>query len=67
MNKAKCLKCEDIIQSKHTHDFVRCKCGEIFVDGGDDYWRAGAADMQNFQRVMDDEHPNAADAVEKSE
>ena len=27
------------MESKHRHDFVRCKCGESFLDGGDDYWR----------------------------
>jgi hypothetical protein len=29
------------MESKHRHDFVRCKCGESFLDGGDDYFRAG--------------------------
>lgn len=28
------------MESKHRHDFVRCKCGESFLDGGDDYFRA---------------------------
>ena len=27
------------MESKHVHDFVRCKCGESFLDGGDDYQR----------------------------
>ena len=40
-NKAQCKLCKDIIESKYTHDFVRCKCGAIFVDGGHDYWRRG--------------------------
>jgi hypothetical protein len=35
-NKAQCRKCGDIIESKHRHDFVHCKCGAIFVDGGKD-------------------------------
>ena len=47
-NMAKCLKCGDIIESKYVHDFVRCSCGEIFVDGGLEYCRAGAVDMKNF-------------------
>jgi hypothetical protein len=25
----------------HRHDFVRCECGKSFVDGGEDYFRAG--------------------------
>ena len=27
------------MESKHLHDFVRCKCGKSFLDGGDDYCR----------------------------
>lgn len=29
------------MESKDRHDFVRCKCGASFLDGGDDYFRAG--------------------------
>lgn len=38
-NAARCLLCNDIIESKHRHDFVTCKCGNISVDGGHDYLR----------------------------
>jgi hypothetical protein len=37
----KCNKCKSFIKSKHLHDFVVCKCGETFVDGGSNYLRAG--------------------------
>ena len=40
-NKAMCASCGDVIISKHRHDFVKCKCGQTFVDGGSDYFRAG--------------------------
>lgn len=43
-NAARCNKCGDIIQSTHRHDFVECKCGSIFVDGGNEYLRAGGAE-----------------------
>lgn len=33
-NKARCLKCGDVIESMYCHDYVECKCGEIAVDGG---------------------------------
>ena len=36
-NKIRCKKCGDIIESKHRHDFVTCKCGAVSVDGGHDY------------------------------
>ncbi len=49
-NRAKCKLCGDILESKHRHDFVSCKCGEIFIDGGNDYWRAGARDLKNILR-----------------
>ena len=45
-NRAQCLRCGDIIESKHVHDFQTCKCwgkskGKtgIAVDGGLDYLR----------------------------
>jgi len=50
-NRAKCLLCGDIIESKYRHDFVKCSCGEIFVDGGNEYWRAGAGNFKNFDRL----------------
>lgn len=40
-NRIKCKICGDIIESKHRHDFVSCKCGACFTDGGHDYIRRG--------------------------
>lgn len=38
----KCFNCQDIITSSgHRHNFVSCKCGKCFVDGGDSYSRFG--------------------------
>lgn len=39
INKVRCRKCDDIIESKHRHDMVWCKCRSIAVDGGKDYQR----------------------------
>jgi len=39
--KAKCRICKDVIHSLFRHDFLTCKCGSIFVDGGNDYFRCG--------------------------
>ena len=45
-NKWKCLKCNDIVESKHRHDYVTCKCGEMSIDGGTSYIRLiGDLDM----------------------
>ena len=38
-NMAACKECGEIIESKSRHDFVRCLCGAIAVDGGYDYLR----------------------------
>lgn len=40
-NKCQCKLCGDIIESKYRHDWVQCKCGEIFTDGGLDYFHRG--------------------------
>ena len=47
-NRAKCRLCGDVIESKSVHDFVPCKCGEIFVDGGHEYLHWGAKDWRNL-------------------
>ena len=49
-NRARCKKCGDVIESKYRHDFVSCKCAAIFVDGGNDYFRAGG-DFKYFERL----------------
>lgn len=38
-NSAKCLACGDEIVSVDRHDFVRCRCGNLAVDGGTAYLR----------------------------
>lgn len=37
INAAVCLHCKEYIRSKNRHDFKRCKCGKIAVDGGSQY------------------------------
>ena len=36
-NKWKCLYCGDVIESKHQHHFISCKCGKMSIDGGTSY------------------------------
>lgn len=56
-NRAKCKLCEEIIESKHSHDYVTCKCGEISIDGGPSTgdggscWRGRAKDYRNFLSI----------------
>lgn len=42
-NAARCKHCNTVIESKRVHDFVKCPCGKIFVDGGLDYCHRGGA------------------------
>ena len=44
-NRCKCSLCEDIIESKHRHDYISCGCGSIFTDGGLTYVRRGGVDL----------------------
>jgi len=39
INEAKCTKCGDTVRSRNLHDFRRCKCKAIAVDGGSFYAR----------------------------
>ena len=41
----KCYKCGDFIYSRAPHDFHRCSCGTLFVDGGFERIRYGADEI----------------------
>lgn len=51
-NSLKCRKCGDVITSRFTHDFVSCKCGAIFVDGGLEYMRYGG-ETENIEDLSE--------------
>ena len=56
MSKVKCLACGEVLESKHRHDFVMCKCkNETFVDGGTEYMRAGGINM-SLVKVVNEEY-----------
>lgn len=38
-NAVRCLRCDDVVESWHRHDFKTCRCGDVSVDGGLDYAR----------------------------
>lgn len=31
VNKVRCKRCDGVIESKHAHNFQRCKCGVIYI------------------------------------
>ena len=45
-NSAQCLICQDILVSKHVHDFQRCKCGNLSVDGGNEYLKRSVSYLE---------------------
>lgn len=57
-NAARCKLCGDEIESKHRHDFVTCKCGEISIDGGTAYVRCLANDFNNLIDLCEYATPN---------
>ena len=49
-NQWKCLYCGDVIESKHQHHFISCKCGKMSIDGGTSYIRL-VGDLDMMQNV----------------
>lgn len=52
-NKAQCRKCGEVIESKNSHDFQRCKCGAISVDGGLSYLKRSFKDYNDIIELSD--------------
>lgn len=58
-NAVICNKCDDLIFSAHRHDFRECKCGNIFIDGGQEYLRRGGKALEDGSYIdMSWELPN---------
>jgi hypothetical protein len=68
-NIAECRLCGDVIESKNRHDFIGCKCGEIFTDGGTAYIRRGANDFANVidRSVIEPKVPTVVRVPNKEE
>ena len=48
-NSAKCLECGDEIRSKNRHDYVRCSCGNVAIDGGSWYSKVNCNKPDSFE------------------
>lgn len=46
----KCLACGDIVYSRANHDFHRCTCGLVFVDGGN--WQMGVDEDPTKENIL---------------
>lgn len=51
-NAVRCKKCGQIIRSTHVHDYVKCKCGAIAVDGGSWYLKR-SGDIANCEELSE--------------
>lgn len=59
-NSIRCLVCTEEIESAHVHDFRRCGCGSVAVDGGLEYLRRMGDSWEGTSIVALDEpreHP----------
>lgn len=52
-NRAKCLKCGDMIESVQVHQMVQCSCRNIYVDGGLDYCHHGWEDEKYYLNLSE--------------
>lgn len=50
VNKIRCKKCGEIIESTYRHNFKYCKCGRVAVDGGKDYLRR-LGNFEDFEEL----------------
>lgn len=56
---AECPNCGDLIYSRARHDFHRCSCGEIAIDGGFDYVKMA------FKKIVPKQQQIEIDATKK--
>jgi hypothetical protein len=54
-NRIMCQSCGDVIESKHRHDFVWCKCQAVAVDGGRSYLRRVGTSWVEMSEFTKDE------------
>lgn len=54
-NQIQCLTCGDRPYSAHRHDFKRCKCGSVAVDGGQEYCRRVGTHWKELSLTVPDE------------
>lgn len=66
-NRAKCLNCGDIVESKSRHDWVTCSCFHneantrgFFLDGGGEYGRYGGC-IEDIEWIEGDDDDDKGD------
>lgn len=51
VNKIRCNKCGQEIESTSTHDFKWCRCNSVAIDGGLDYLRRIAKSKNDYTEL----------------
>mgnify|MGYP001352997143 CR=1 FL=1 len=51
VNKIRCNKCGEEIESTSTHDFKWCRCKSVAIDGGLDYLRRIAKNKNDYTEL----------------
>lgn len=68
-NRVQCIHCNDVIESKHSHDFQTCSCGRVSVDGGRDYLKRSCDSQDDYIELSetrtDNDRPSVADCLEE--
>lgn len=52
-NRARCRKCGSILESRARHDRQTCSCGAISIDGGLEYLRRCAQDLNDIEDLSE--------------
>ena len=66
-NRAKCRKCQSIIESFALLDYIECKCKAIAISGGTTKFEVYAHDYSDLIRVDDSGNEIVPKIVEKAE
>lgn len=56
-NAIRCRLCGDEIESRYTHEYVRCSCGACAVDGGLEYLRRSFQSKDCYEELSVTEPP----------
>jgi len=51
VNRIRCKRCGDVIESMYTHDFKLCQCGAVGIDGGKEYLRREFDSEEDYQEL----------------
>lgn len=64
-NRIQCLLCKEIIESKSVHDFVTCSCGNVSVDGGQEYCKVSFQTV-HWKAINDEDLLNGVEDDKKA-